>query len=60
MQLNPPPKVRKAIYVTAFMGTALLAPLDLAGVIPHVVLAVWSSVSGAACLLAGVNVPKPE
>lgn len=58
MTLNPPRKVRAAIYITAVMGTALIVPLDLAGTIPHVVLSVWASVSGAACLLAGVNVSR--
>lgn len=58
MSLNPPRKIRVAIYVTAVMGTAVLVPLDLAGVTPSVVLAVWASVSGAACMLAKVNATK--
>lgn len=60
MQLNPPDKVRKAIYVAVVMGTAVLVPLHQAGVVPDVLMAVWSSVSGAASLLAAFNVPKPE
>lgn len=58
MTLNPPRKVRVAIYVTAAMGTALIVPLDLAEAIPHLVISVWSSVSGTACILAGVNATK--
>lgn len=56
MQLNPPPKVRAAIYVLVVMGTAVLVPLNVAGVVNDVVMSVWSSVAAAASLLAALNV----
>ena len=58
MRLTPPKKVRTAIYVAVVMGTAVLVPLDQAEVLPHVVLAVWTSVAGAASMLAALNVSK--
>jgi hypothetical protein len=60
MQLNLPPKVRKAIYIAVVMGSAVMIPLDQFDAIPDVVMAVWVSVSGAASLLAAFNVPKPN
>jgi hypothetical protein len=56
MQLNFPPKVRAAIYILVVLGTATLVPLNVAGVVNNVVLSVWTSVSGAASLLAALNV----
>ena len=56
MQLNLPSKIRKAIYVAVVLGTAVLVPLHAAGVVNDVILAVWTSVSGAASILAAVNV----
>lgn len=53
---NLPPKVRAAVYVTVVLGTALLVPLNVAGVVNDVVMSVWTSVSGAASLLAALNV----
>ena len=58
MNLNPPSKVRALIYVTVVMGTAVLVPLHAAGVVSDLVLAVWTSISGAASMLAAVNVSK--
>ena len=58
MNLNPPPKVRAAIYIVIVLGTALIVPLNQANIVSDVVMAVWSSVSGAASLLAAVNVTK--
>jgi hypothetical protein len=56
MDLNPPRKVRAALYITVVMGTAVLVPLNLAGVVSDTVMAVWTSVSGAASMLAAFNV----
>lgn len=56
MQLNLPSKVRAAIYIIVVLGTATLVPLNVAGVVNDVVLSVWTSVSGAASLLAALNV----
>lgn len=51
-----PRKVRVAIYITVVLGTAVLVPLNVAGVVSDVVLAVWTSVAGAASGLAALNV----
>lgn len=59
-QLNLPAQVRKAIYIAVVMGTAVLVPLHQFDVVPDVVMAVWASVSGAASLLAAVNVVRAE
>ena len=56
MELNFPPKVRAAIYILVVLGTSVLVPLNVAHVVNDVVLSVWTSVSGAASLLAALNV----
>lgn len=56
MPINFPPKVRAGIYITVVMGTAVLVPLNVAHVVSDVVMSVWTSVSGAASLLAALNV----
>lgn len=56
MQLNPSPKVRAMIYVLVVLGTAVFVPLHAAHAISDLVFNIWSSVSGAASLLAAVNV----
>lgn len=56
MQLNPSPKVRTLIYVAVVMGTALMVPLHVGEVVSDLVFNVWTSVSGAASLLAALNV----
>lgn len=53
-----PPRVRVAIYVCVVMGTAVLVPLNVAHVVSDLVMSVWTSVSGAASLLAAINVAK--
>lgn len=58
MDINFPPTIRKAIYVLVVMGTALLVPLHQFGSVSDLALAVWSSLSGAASLLAAFNVTK--
>jgi hypothetical protein len=52
------PKVRKVVYVSVVMTTAVLVPLNVGGVLPDLVLAVWTSVAGAASGLAALNTPK--
>lgn len=58
MQLNPPPKVRAAIYVIIVLGSAVLVPLNVAHIVSDVAMSVWTSVSAAASLLAAVNVSR--
>jgi hypothetical protein len=56
MNLVFPPKVRATIYILAVMGTAVIVPLNAAGIISDVILSVWTSVTGAASALAALNV----
>ncbi len=60
MDLNLPPKVRATIYVIVVLGTATLVPLNIAHIVDDVVMSVWTSVSGAASLLAALNTPINE
>lgn len=56
MNIIFPPKIRSAIYITVVMGTAVLVPLNVAHVVSDVVMSVWTSVAGAASMLAALNV----
>lgn len=60
MEINLPSRVRAIIYITVVMGTALIVPLYAAGIVSNVLMAVWTSVSGAASALAAVNVTPDE
>jgi hypothetical protein len=60
MKLNPPPKVRVLIYVLVVLGTAVLVPLNVGHVVSDLIMSVWTSVSGAASLLAASNVTPEE
>ncbi len=59
MKLNPPYRIRITIYVITVIGTAVLVPLHQSGLLPDVVLAVWTSLAGAVSGLAAINV-TPE
>lgn len=56
MNINLPYQVRAAIYVSVVLGTAVLVPLNVAGLVNDVVMSVWTSVAGAASALAAINV----
>lgn len=58
MELTFPPKVRAAIYVIVVLGTSIIVPLNVANIVSDVVFQVWTSVSGAASLLAALNVSR--
>lgn len=58
MDVGLPANVRKVIYVIVVLGTAVLVPLNLGGVVSDLVFAVWTSVAGAASGLAALNTPK--
>ena len=58
MDINPPAKVRAAIYVAVVLGTAILVPLHASNVVSDLVFNVWTSVTGAASALAALNVSK--
>jgi hypothetical protein len=59
MNLNLPWKLRATIYVLVVLGTAVLVPLNIFHIVSDVVMAVWTSVGGAASGLAALNVQKP-
>lgn len=56
MKVNLPSNVRATIYVLVVLGTAVLVPLNVANIVSDTVLAVWTSVAGAASGLAAFNV----
>lgn len=58
MNLNPTPKIRAAIYIAVVLGTAILVPLNISHVISDTIMAVWTSVAGAASGLAAINVTR--
>lgn len=58
MDVGFPASVRKAIYIIVVLGTAVAVPLNVAGIMPDVWFAVWTSVAGAASGLAALNTPK--
>lgn len=56
MDLMFPPKVRATIYIIIALGTAILVPLNNAEVVSDLVMSVWTSLAGAASVLAVLNV----
>lgn len=56
MEIIFPPKVRAAIYILVVLGTAVMVPLHAGAVVSDLIFNVWSSVAGAASLLAALNV----
>lgn len=58
MDVGFPSEVRKVIYIVIVLGTAVLVPLNVGGVVSDLVMAVWASVAGAASGLAALNTPK--
>lgn len=55
MQINLPYKIRAAIYIIVVLGTSIIVPLNVAHIVSDVLFQVWTSVSGAASLLAAFN-----
>jgi hypothetical protein len=58
MEVNLPPQVRLIIYVVVTLGTAAMVPLHIGGVVSDLVFNVWTSLAGAATLLAALNVNR--
>ena len=56
MEIIFPPKIRAAIYILVVLGTAVMVPLHAGEVVSDLVFNVFTSVSGAASLLAALNV----
>lgn len=60
MDIIFPPRVRAMIYVIVVLGTAVLVPLNIGGVVSDLVMSVWTSVSAAASALAALNVNRSK
>lgn len=58
MDIIFPAKIRATIYVVGVLGSAVLVPLNVAGVISDLVMSVWTSLSGAAFALAALNITR--
>ena len=57
MTLNPPRRVRAAIYIGNVIGTPLIAYAFAKGWIGELEVTLWGSEVAAAFLLAGLNLP---
>lgn len=55
-----PDNVRKGIYITVVLVSAVVSPLGIAGVLPPIYVAVWTSLAGAASGLAAYNVSNED
>lgn len=55
MQVNLPPKVRKAIYVVATVATPVLTYLNQQGTVSDFVFGLYAVVAGAVTALAAIN-----
>lgn len=51
-------KIRAIVYVLVVIGTAILVPLNAGGVVSELVMNVWTSLAGAASMLAALNVTR--
>lgn len=60
MDIVFPPKVRAIIYIVVVLGTAVLVPLNAAGVVSDLIMSVFTSVAGAASALAALNVNRSK
>lgn len=56
MNLNPPAKIRKALYILNIVGAPLVAYAVAKGYIGQLELNLWSGEVSATALLAGYNV----
>lgn len=60
MHLNPPYKVRAALYVLLMLGSPIIAYLQTENLIGASELNLWLGLSAVIALLAGLNVTKPQ
>lgn len=60
MKLNPPPKVRVALYIFTAVGSLAVTYLSVRGVIGVDEVALWTSFTTLIAGMAGFNVPKAE
>lgn len=55
-----PAKLRSAIYIIVTLGTALLVPLNVSGIVSDTIMSVWTSLAGAATGLAALNIHRKQ
>lgn len=60
MPLNPPRRVRAALYILTAVGTPLVAYLNARGIIGDLEVALWSAEVAVTTGLAALNTPAPE
>lgn len=60
MNLNPPRRVRAALYVLTAIGTPVVAYLNAKGYIGSLEVGLWSAEVAAASGLAALNTTSPE
>lgn len=58
MNLNPPPKVRAALYILTALGTPVVFYLKAKGIIGDLELNLWGAEITAIGIMAGLNVSK--
>lgn len=58
MEVTIPARLRAAIYIIIVLGTSVIVPLNVAGIISDVAFSVWTSLAGAGSLLAALNIQK--
>lgn len=60
MNLNPPPWVRRVVYILCTLGAPIVIYLTAKGTIGPDEVTLWTGIAGAATLMAGLNVtPQP-
>lgn len=60
MTLNPPPKVRAALYALTALGGPVVVYLLAKGIIGNLEMALWTGEVTAVSLMAGFNVMKED
>lgn len=60
MPLNPPRRVRVALYVSTLVGTPIVAYLNARGLIGDLEVILWSAEVAVVTGLAALNTPAPE
>lgn len=56
MNINPPRQLRIALYVLVMLGTPIVAYLQVKGIIGAPEIALWTALTSAVALMAGLNV----
>jgi hypothetical protein len=60
MNLNPSPRVRKALYALTVVGTPVAVYLQAKGIIGDLEFILWGAEVTAVSTLAALNTPGPD